>query len=222
MTVHYAPAFRQRGRPANAVVGMQATTPLESASRHPSPKRTAEECADCARLQGCAACFEELVRRFQSPLLHFLMRRLGSHHDAEDLLQETFLIAHRKLRSYRSAWRFSTWIFTIAHRLALSKRRRRSLETGDDGNLNRESSADSPLADMEQKERHHKLWDDVAQILEGDAFTAVWFSYVESMSAEEIGRIIGRSPNGVRILLHRARARLMEHIGPKWKPGEDS
>jgi RNA polymerase sigma-70 factor (ECF subfamily) len=195
---------------------------MEAARRHPSPTSTAEQCADCARSNGCAACFEELVRRLQSPLLHFLMRRLGSRHDAEDVLQETFLTAHRKLASYRPPGRFSTWLFTIAYRLAISKRRRRRWFLPDGGrSANGKISADDPVAAARDKERRHNLWDDVAQILDHDAFAAVWFSYVESMSADEIGRILGRSSNAVRILLHRARARLTQGIGPRWRPGGD-
>jgi RNA polymerase sigma-70 factor, ECF subfamily len=196
-----------------------AMTLMEKATRHPSPRSSAEECADCARVHGCAACFEELVRRFQSPLLHFLIRRTGSHHDAEDLLQETFMIAHRKISDYRSSWRFSTWLFTIAHRLAISKKRRRRwfriLPAA-------QISGDDPLASAQDKERHSKLWDEVARILHADAFTALWLSYVESMSTEEIGQILNRSPNGVRILQHRARVRLLKRIGPDWKPGAES
>lgn len=124
MTVHCPPTSRPRRQSIEPPV-LSAATLMETASRHLSPRKSAEECADCARIHGCAACFEELVRRFQSPLLHFLIRRIGSHHDAEDLLQETFMIAHRKISDYRSSWRFSTWLFTIAHRLAVSKKRRR-------------------------------------------------------------------------------------------------
>jgi RNA polymerase sigma-70 factor, ECF subfamily len=218
MTVHCPPTSRPRRQSIEPQV-VSATTLMETAGRHPSLKSSAEECADCARAQGCTACFEELVRRFQSPLLHFLIRRIGSHHDAEDLLQETFLIAHRKLSDYRSSWRFSTWLFTIAHRLAVSKKRRRrwflTLPAA-------KFSGDDPLASAQDKERHGKLWDEIAKIIHADAFTALWLNYVESMSAEEIGRILNRSPNGVRILLHRARARLTERIGPDWKPGGDS
>ena len=202
MTIQCPPTSRPR-RQSIEPPSMSATTLMETAGRHPSPRKSAEECADCARIHGCAPCFEELVRRFQSPLLHFLIRRIGSHHDAEDLLQETFLIAHRKISDYRSSWRFSTWLFTIAHRLAISKKRRRrwfrTLSTA-------QISRDDPQADAQDKERHGKLWDEIAGILHADAFTAIWLNYVESMSTEEIGRILNRTPNGVRILLHRARA----------------
>lgn len=189
---------------------------------HPMPQSSAEDRAACARDRGCLACFEELVRRFQQPLLHFLVRRTGSRHDAEDLLQETFLIAYRKLRSYRSAWRFSTWLFTIAHRQAVSKHRKRQFWTLGLGKLVEKQSAENPLARAGEKEMHEKLWDIVTHNVDADGFTALWLSYVESMSAAEIGAVLNRSPNGVRILLHRARARLAECLGTDWKPGVES
>jgi RNA polymerase sigma-70 factor (ECF subfamily) len=166
---------------------------------------SAEECADCARARGCAECFDELVRRFQSPLLHFLIRRLGSRQDAEDVLQETFLAAYRNLDRYRSTWRFSTWVFTIASRLAASNLRRRKKITGPMG-----ASVDgiSPMKSAEDNELRGSLWDAARQCLEPDAFTALWLNYVEAMPADEIGRVLGRSANAVRILLHRARGRL--------------
>lgn len=185
---------------------------MEPASRHPSLKSTAEECADCARVRGCAACFEELVRRFQSPLLHYLTRRVLSRHDAEDLLQETFLVAYRNLHRYRSSWRFSTWLFTIANRLAASARRRRRERVGAAGRLVQEFAGTDPLANAQENEMRSTLWDAVRQILEPDAFTALWLSYVESMPADQIGRVLGRNANAVRILLHRARTRLAERL----------
>jgi RNA polymerase sigma-70 factor, ECF subfamily len=193
-----------------------AVMPMSTAS-HPPDQSTAEACAQCARERDCKACFEELVRRFEMPLLHFLTRRLGSRHDAEDLLQETFLVAYRNLHRYRSPWRFSTWLFTIANRLAVSSRRRRCLPTLGDGGLIEPACANDPRAAAQGNEMRGKLWDAARQILEPDAFTAVWLSYVESMSAVDIGQVLGRNANAVRILLHRARARLAEQLGPAWK-----
>ena len=72
--------------------------------------------------QGCMDSFEELVRRYQVPLLHFLAR-FGNETDAEDLAQDTFIRAYRNLKRYRRRWRFSTWLFTIARRLAINSRR---------------------------------------------------------------------------------------------------
>ena len=59
--------------------------------------------------QGCAESFEELVRRYQVPLVHFLRRR-GDADEAEDVAQEAFLRAYENLARYRPRWRFSTWL----------------------------------------------------------------------------------------------------------------
>jgi RNA polymerase sigma-70 factor (ECF subfamily) len=59
--------------------------------------------------------FAELVRRYQSPVRAFLARMArGDVHLADDLAQETFLKAWRKLHTYRGSARFSTWLFGIA------------------------------------------------------------------------------------------------------------
>jgi RNA polymerase sigma factor (sigma-70 family) len=59
--------------------------------------------------------FGELVRRYQSPVRAFLTRMArGDSHLADDLAQETFLKAWKKLSSYRGGARFSTWLFGIA------------------------------------------------------------------------------------------------------------
>ena len=182
---------------------------------HPSPDCSAEACALCAA-GGCSACFEEILRRYQSPLLHFLCRRLGSRHDAEDVLQETFLIVHRKIGRYRASWRLSTWLFTIAHRLAVSSRRRSPMPPPSSA-LGPHSADDPPTAAAE-REMHGNLWDAAQKILEPDAFAAVWLSYVEAMSAAEIGEVLGRNANAVRILLHRARAKLGEQLDGQHVP----
>jgi len=60
--------------------------------------------------------FGELVRRYQSPVRAFLARMTrGDRHLADDLAQETFLKAWRKLPTFRGEARFSTWLFGIAY-----------------------------------------------------------------------------------------------------------
>ena len=60
--------------------------------------------------------FGELVRRYQSPVRGFLMKMTsGDTHLADDLAQEAFLKVWKKLGSFRSEAKFSTWLFGIAH-----------------------------------------------------------------------------------------------------------
>ena len=60
--------------------------------------------------------FSELVRRYQSPVRGFLMKMTnGDGHSADDLAQEAFVKVWKKLGSFRSEGKFSTWLFGIAH-----------------------------------------------------------------------------------------------------------
>lgn len=76
--------------------------------------------------------FAELVRRYQSPVRGFLLKMTnGDAHLADDLAQETFLKAWRKLDTFRGGGRFSTWLFGIAHnqwRMHARARRETALE----------------------------------------------------------------------------------------------
>lgn len=74
---------------------------------------------------GCA--FEQLVRRHQG-MVRAQIRRLtrGDQAWADDLAQETFLLAWRKLHQFRGEARFSTWLYRIAYSCFLQAQRRRS------------------------------------------------------------------------------------------------
>jgi RNA polymerase sigma factor (sigma-70 family) len=72
---------------------------------------------------GSKPAFAELVARYEAPLFNFLLMRVRTAEDAEELTQDTFLRAWRKLDLYRSEWKFSTWLFTLARHLAASRLR---------------------------------------------------------------------------------------------------
>lgn len=77
--------------------------------------------------------FEQLMRRHQG-MVRAQLRRLvhGDHARADDLAQETFLLAWRKLHQFRGEARFSTWLYRIAFSCFLQARRKRSVTK--DGN----------------------------------------------------------------------------------------
>lgn len=65
---------------------------------------------------GDARAFETLVRRHQGVVRAQLRRLLGDHWAlADDLAQETFVLAWRKLGQFRGESRFTTWLYRIAH-----------------------------------------------------------------------------------------------------------
>src|ERR1700745_3984472 len=69
--------------------------------------------------------FGELVRRHQSAIRASLRRLTGGNHAlADDLAQETFLLAYRNLRSFRQEAKFSTWLYRIAYNVFLADARK--------------------------------------------------------------------------------------------------
>ena len=164
---------------------------------------------------GSVEAFSMLVELFQARLYNFLLRR-ASVHDAEDLAQETFIRAWQRIGLYRPKWRFSTWLFTIATRLAAGRARRvgasQSLSLTDAA----EPAAASGVAAAD--EGRSRAWALVDSVLTPEQRTAVWLRYAEDLSNQEIAVVMGKSEVGVRVMLHRARAVLAENLEPQGAP----
>jgi len=159
--------------------------------------------------QGSVAGFEELVRRYQVPLLHFLRNHTGSVADAEDLVQDTFVRAYENLHRYRPSRRFSTWLFTIAHRIGLNEKRRKRPIAGPEALESVAAGAAEPETTAAEKEHRERLWDLAAEALSEEQWTAAWLYYVEEMSIREIARVLHRSRVATKTMLFRARKRLL-------------
>jgi len=166
--------------------------------------------------RGCVASFEELVRRFQLPLLNFLRQR-GAGADAEDLLQETFLRAYANLHRYRPLHRAAAWLFTIARRLSINHYHRvaATLATQASGETALETlAAVDPAPDemVAAAEERKYLWQLAASLLSEEEMTALWLYYVEELSAREVGVVLDRSWLATKSLLSRARKKLKPRL----------
>ena len=73
--------------------------------------------------EGDTAAFGELVDRHRAAVYRAALAALGRASEAEDVAQEAFLTAYRKMDTYRGEASFKTWLLTIAWRRALSRRR---------------------------------------------------------------------------------------------------
>jgi RNA polymerase sigma-70 factor (ECF subfamily) len=166
-----------------------------------------------ARAQiGCIQSFEELLRRFQSPLLHFL-RNVGPAADAEDVLQETFLRAYTRLHFYRADWRFATWLYTIARRASINYHRRPHPNTDDDSIRAAASVADGPAEAATAADGRRYLWDAARRALGEDELSALWLHYVDEMPVSEIAAVLDRSRVAVKTMMFRARKKLLPLVG---------
>lgn len=157
---------------------------------------------------GSQTSFEELVSRYSSRLFYFLRHKTTSNQDSEDLVQETFLKAFRSIDRYNPEWKFSTWLFTVASRLAISHYR--SNRTKRSSFLLKHPSTD-PQKIVIQKEESQNIWT-LAKTLHQKQYEALWLRYGEDMSVKEIARVMKKNQINVRVLLHRARLNLTKRF----------
>ena len=164
--------------------------------------------------QGCEASFAALVERYGARLFHFLHHKTGNVQDAEDLVQDTFVRAYQNIHRYRCSWKFSTWLFTIARRLASSHYRSlRCSQSVAEVESGRPELAKSPQAGemATQEEARQNLWA-MARALSRNQYQALWLKYAENMSIKEIAQVMRKSQVNVKVILYRARVNLAERL----------
>jgi len=153
---------------------------------------------------GSRAAFEELVCRYSPRLFHFLRHRLSTSQDIEDLIQETFLKVFRHIDRYNPEFKFSTWLYTVAIRLAISNYR--SNKSKDNSSIPYHPPAD-PQEIVIRKDQSQKMWS-CAESLHNKQYEALWLRYMEDMAVKEIALVMNKTQVQVRVLLHRARLNL--------------
>jgi len=150
------------------------------------------------------------VESFEKPLYRFLLTKTGDHHQAEDLLQDTFLITYRKLYRFNPAYPFSSWIFTIANRLAISHfRKQKAMQKECEIQIDT-----TPRCKAMTTESNESLWQKARQTLSENHYKALQLFYAEGMSIEEVAATMKRKPNSIKVWLHRARNRLANSFKP--------
>lgn len=174
-------------------------------------KWTAEELARRAQA-GCVESFGELVERFEGPLHAFLRLRTAAPEDAEELAQDTFLRAWEKLDRFDPRYRFSTWLFTLARRLAVTRYRRRRPGLASEETLANMGHERDPASILVESDARENLWRVAARVLPAEQVDALWMRYAEDFSAAEIGAVLGRPEATVRVHLFRARQALARHL----------
>jgi RNA polymerase sigma-70 factor (ECF subfamily) len=160
---------------------------------------------------GSAHAYTELVTRFEGRLYNFLRRRVRSETDAEDLAQEAFVRAWVSLDRYDPRWQFSTWLFTIADRLARTHHRRAHDATPARLEATVDHRSADPARTVAVRDDARSLWAAADRLLGDRQRAALWLRIAEDLPLRDIARILGMTPVAVRVALHRARTALAAH-----------
>lgn len=157
---------------------------------------------------GSRVAFEELVCRYTPRLFHFLRQRMHTDQDIEDLVQDTFLKAFRNIDRYNPEFKFSTWLYTVAVRLAISHFR--ANKPKNPASLLNPQPAD-PQEIITRKEQSRQIWDQ-ARSLQNKQYEVLWLRYMEDMAVKEIALVMNKTQVQIRVLLHRARLNLGKRL----------
>ncbi len=156
--------------------------------------------------------FEELVRRYQKQITGYVARIVGDHESALDVTQEVFIKVYNSLHRYRSEYKFSTWLYRIAHNAAVDHLRRNPINIQSIETENAEGTYqlqfESPCRSPEQ-ERTLKEWrvelGKVVGLLPDSYKQLILLRHAYEMSYDEIAEIAGLPLGTVKNRLFRAR-----------------
>ena len=164
-------------------------------------------------LEGDLSAFENIVRRWQTPLINLAYRFCRDRQRAEDMAQEAFLHIFRKLNKFSGSSTFSTWIFATGLNLYRSSMRRKSLLVEPMDALTEIASGYMPQSQLEQQEREELLRRAVA-VLPSRYRDAVIIYYFREMDLTETAAILGVPEGTVKAWLHRGRELLRRKLDP--------
>ena len=171
--------------------------------------------ADCELMlqvkKGEVAAFNQIIERYQSPIINFVFRLVGRIEEAEEIAQEVFLRIYLARGRYRPKAKFSTYIYRIAKNLSLNalRKKRPQIVSLDKPIFN--SHQISPAEALEKKEIQ-ALVKEALDSLPSPQKTAIILNRYNDLSYEEIGRIMNLSLPAVKSLLHRAKENLKKKL----------
>ena len=166
--------------------------------------------------------FRLLVEQHSRAIFRLAFRMTGNEHDAEDVVQETFLRAYRQLSRYEARASFSTWLYRIAANYALDlmrvrrrheeKRRRDSSESRD---LLETIAESRPGPDRAlYADEVNKSVSTALDQLSAQERTAFLLRHFEGLSIAEIGLALGTGPNATKHSIFRAVRKLRNALEP--------
>ena len=159
---------------------------------------------------------DALYRAHGRTVLRWVMRLGGPRIDAEDVVQDVFLVAKRRLGAFDGPGKITTWLFRTTEKVVQTARRkqrlRRWLSRSPDPAAGGISLANPTPGDALERRRDVESVYRVLDRLPARQRQVLILFELEELSTEEIGELIGAKAATVRVWLFRARARfLAEH-----------
>lgn len=165
-----------------------------------------------AVLQGDDAAFEELVRRYQKPVMSLILRMTNNVNDAPDMAQRVFVKAYTKLGSFLRKSSFKTWLFTIAINISRNqlrfKKRWGTMKNVEDIDPGFDPDVENKLI-SEQRKGQLK---NAIESLPPKQKTVLILRIYENMRFSEIAEMLGMKENSAKVNFHHAVKKLQKIV----------
>ncbi len=179
---------------------------------HPAAPDDEAELVERVR-RGDGRAFDTLVTRYMRRAFSVAFRVLGQREDAEDLVQDTFMVVLQRIDTFQPGRAFAPWFFRILVNRGLNARKARALRAVDEIPETASSSGPSPEREAERAELRDRLRDALAGLPERQRLVVELFE-LEGFAGPEIAEILEISDGTVRWHLHEARKALRKTLAP--------
>ena len=163
-------------------------------------------------LDGNTQSFSVLLKRYQRPI-HALIRQIvANREDAEELTQDVFIKAFRKLDSFKGGSSLSTWLYRIAWNTAISETRKKRLiypEFDENQFANLPDETVDEVLEKENDEVQLQRLENAIDRLNPEEKALITLYYTESKPLTEVALILNLNADNAKVKLHRTRKKIV-------------
>ncbi len=172
-------------------------------------------------INGDTNAFTVLVGRYKDLVYTLTLRMLKNREEAEEVSQDTFIKAYKSINRFKGDSKFSTWIYRIAYNTSLDRLKKNRKHFNDvaidEFTEHHVKTIDNALNQLETEERNQAIQKCIVQLPSDDAFILTLY-YFEDQSLDEISKVIGLTPNNVKVKLFRSRKKLATIMKAQLEP----
>jgi RNA polymerase sigma-70 factor (ECF subfamily) len=171
---------------------------------------------------GDSSAFGSLYDHYQAMIYRFVMVKVGSREEAEDITHHVFLSAWQKVGTYKyRGYPFSSWLYQIARNLVIDHYRSKK----NDVSLDKMDPDSSVIPAVEQFDLATKLQIEKVHIaikeLKADYQDVIILRFIEDMPLKETAAALKKSEGAVKLIQHRAIKELKKKLGNTEEDNED-
>ena len=166
-------------------------------------------------VSGDVASFSYLVEKYKDMAFTVALKIVRNTEDAEEVAQDSFVKAFQQINTFQGKSKFSTWLYTIVYRTAISKTRKKKLELTniDEYVIDNYTGANTvgQIDSLKYEEQQKYVSEAIDRLPELDALLVTLF-YINDNTLDEIKEITGYSKTNVKVRLFRARKKLYREL----------